>query len=93
MDKKLVFTEKEKTDFREIVNKLRGANGYALTKDDEINIFRHLRNAIDENRIQRDIFGLNPILLSMQTALIAIDEIGLKRDGTIAVLLDRKSVV
>ncbi len=87
MDNKLVFTEKEKTDFREIVNKLRGANGYALTKDDEINIFRHLRNAIDENRIQRDIFGLNPILLSMQTALIAIDEIGLKRDGTIAVLL------
>lgn len=87
MDKKLVFTEKEKTDFREIVNKLRSANGYALTKDDEINIFRHLRNAIDENRIQRDIFGLNPILLSMQTALIAIDEIGLKRDGTIAVLL------
>ena len=87
MDKKLVFTEKEKTDFRGIVNKLRGANGYALTKDDEINIFRHLRNAIDENRIQRDIFGLNPILLSMQTALIAIDEIGLKRDGTIAVLL------
>lgn len=87
MDKKLVFTEKEKTDFREIVNKLRGANGYALTKDDEINIFRHLRNAINENRIQRDIFGLNPILLSMQTALIAIDEIGLKRDGTIAVLL------
>lgn len=87
MDKKLVFTEKEKTDFRKIVNKLRGANGYALTKDDEINIFRHLRNAIDENRIQRDIFGLNPILLSMQTALIAIDEIGLKRDGTIAVLL------
>ncbi len=87
MDKKLVFTEKEKTVFREIVNKLRGANGYALTKDDEINIFRHLRNAIDENRIQRDIFGLNPILLSMQTALIAIDEIGLKRDGTIAVLL------
>ena len=87
MDKKLVFTEKEKTDFREIVNKLRGANGYALTKDDEINIFKHLRNAIDENRIQRDIFGLNPILLSMQTALIAIDEIGLKRDGTIAVLL------
>lgn len=87
MDKKLVFTEKEKTDFREIVKKLRGSNGYALTKDDEINIFRHLRNAIDDNRIQRDIFGLNPILLSVQTALIAIDEIGLKRDGTIAVLL------
>lgn len=87
MDKKLVFTEKEKTDLREIVKKLRGSNGYALTKDDEINIFRHLRNAIDDNRIQRDIFGLNPILLSVQTALIAIDEIGLKRDGTIAVLL------
>ena len=87
MDNKLVFTEKEKTDFRDAVRTLKKSNGYSLSKEDEINVFRYLRTAIEENRIQRDIFGLNPILLSVQTALIATEEIGLKRDGTIAVLL------
>ncbi len=87
MDKKLVFTEKEKLEFRDAVKALRSANGYSLTKDDEINVFKHLRKAIEDKKIQRDIFGLNTILLSVQTAVIAIEEIGLKRDGTIAVLL------
>ena len=87
MDKKLVFTEKEKLEFRDAVKALRNANGYSLTKDDEINVFKHLRKAIEDEKIQRDIFGLNTILLSVQTAVIAIEEIGLKRDGTIAVLL------
>lgn len=87
MDKKLVFTEKEKLEFRDAVKALRNANSYSLTKDDEINVFKHLRKAIEDEKIQRDIFGLNTILLSVQTAVIAIEEIGLKRDGTIAVLL------
>ena len=33
------------------------------------------------------MFGLNPILLSFQTAQLVVDEIGLRRDGVLAVLL------
>ena len=87
MDNKLVFTEKEKEEFKSLAHTLRNTQNYALTKDDEICVFRHLRYAIENNKIQRDLFGLNPIILSLQTAIIAIEEIGLKRDGTIAVLL------
>ena len=37
--------------------------------------------------IERNVFGLNPMLLGLQTAKIAIEETGLKRDGVIAILL------
>lgn len=87
MEKRLVFTPEERTVLKDVVGRLRSTNGYVLTKDDEINVFRHIRHAIENNEIGRDIFGLNPVLQSLRTASIAISEIGLKRDGTIAVLL------
>lgn len=87
MEKKLVFTPEENLMLRGVVKELRSAAGYILTKDDEICVFKHIRSAIENNEISRDIFGLNPVLQSLQTAVIAINEIGLKRDGTIAVLL------
>lgn len=66
---------------------MRSKTGYALSKDDERKVFALLKESILTEKISRDIFGLNPILLSLQTAEIAIDEIGLKRDGTLAVIL------
>lgn len=58
-----------------------------LKREDEKNIFRHLKTALENDLIQRDVFGMNPILLSLQTAQIAVSEIGLKRDGVMAILL------
>lgn len=87
MDNQLVFTQKEKLMLTDLIKNLRSAKGYALTRKDELCIFEHLRKSIVNNEIQRDIFGLNPIILSLQTALIAVEDIGLKRDGTMAVLL------
>ena len=45
-----------------------------------------IMTAMSENRIQRDVFGINPILHALQTAEIAVNEIGLKRDGVIAII-------
>lgn len=87
MDKKLFFTNNEKSQVLEAIKELRNSQNYVLTKSDELKVFKSLKQAIIQKRIQRDIFGLNPILSSIQTALIAIEEIGLKRDGVVAVLL------
>lgn len=87
MDKKLFFTNNEKSQVLEAIKELRNSQNYLLTKSDELKVFQSLKQAIIQERIQRDIFGLNPILSSIQTALIAIEEIGLKRDGVVAVLL------
>ena len=87
MDNKLFFTNNEKSQVLEAIKELRNSQNYVLTKSDELKVFQSLKQAIIQKRIQRDIFGLNPILSSIQTALIAIEEIGLKRDGVVAVLL------
>ena len=87
MDNKLFFTNNEKSQVLETIKELRNSQNYVLTKSDELKVFQSLKQAIIQKRIQRDIFGLNPILSSIQTALIAIEEIGLKRDGVVAVLL------
>lgn len=87
MDKKLFFTNNEKSQVLEAIKELRNSQNYVLTKSDELKVFQSLKQAIIQKRIQRDIFGLNPILSSIQTALIAIEEIGLKRDGVVAILL------
>ncbi len=87
MGKKEFFTREEKALVLDTIKRLRSKTSYALSKDDERKVFDLLKEAILTEKISRDIFGLNPILLSLQTAEIAIDEIGLKRDGTLAVIL------
>ncbi len=87
MGKKEFFTREEKALVLDTIKRLRSKTSYALSKDDERKVFALLKESILTEKISRDIFGLNPILLSLQTAEIAIDEIGLKRDGTLAVIL------
>ena len=46
-----------------------------------------IQHAFINHQIKRNVFGMNPILAALQTAEIAVNEIGLKRDGIIAILL------
>ena len=48
---------------------------------------RYLLSTIEQCQVSRNIFGLNPILQAFQTAQLIVDEIGLRRDGVLAVLL------
>lgn len=46
-----------------------------------------IKASLKEGKLRRDVFGLNPLLLGFQTAELAVQEIGLKRDAVIATLL------
>ena len=59
----------------------------SLLPGDEENIRTRLLNSVEQGELQRDVFGLNPVVTGLQTALIMVDEIGLKRDSVVAVLL------
>jgi GTP diphosphokinase / guanosine-3',5'-bis(diphosphate) 3'-diphosphatase len=87
MEDKFIYTEQESKEVEELWNKQKAIIGETLKPDDEKKLWNHLRTAIDNGQVHRDIFGLNPILLGFQTAMIAIDEIGLKRDGILSILL------
>ncbi len=56
--------------------------------NDEIQRLKELiGKAVDEGRLHRDIFGLNPLVKDLQTAIIVADEIGMKRAGILAIML------
>ena len=59
----------------------------SLVEGDEQHMRHHLMRAIEEQQMHRDVFGLNPVLSGFQTAKLVVDEIGLKRDAVIAILL------
>lgn len=83
----LEFTNIELTKATEIIESLRLKLNTALLPDDEEKLRRILLDSLDKQEMQRDIFGLNPMLMAMQTATIAVEEIGLRRDGIIAIFL------
>lgn len=84
---RLIFSKEEKAQTLDLLGKLRTGIGSLLSRNDETMVFAHLKNALLTGGVQRDVFGLNPIVLSLQTAHIAMEEIGLKRDGVLAILL------
>ena len=83
----LIFTRQERAEALSLAHKLRASIGKLLDGNDYGNVFKYLKAALRSGGVKRDVFGLNPIVTSLQTALIAVDEIGLKRDGVLAILL------
>jgi GTP pyrophosphokinase len=87
MDKQLEFTREELREVWKIRAHLMEVIGPTLDDNDDTVVQRHILQAIRNGHVHRDVFGLNPILTALQTAQIAVDEIGLNRDGVIATLL------
>lgn len=87
MTNRLEFTKQEKEDTLLLCAKLKELMGASLLPGDEDKIRACMKESIGQGRVGRDIFGLNPILFSFQTAMIVVEEIGLKRDAVIAILL------
>ena len=80
------FTIKEKDLLFSLYRKLLQLSGETLQKGDCKKLKTHLVNTIQNNRIQRDIFGLNPVIKDMQTAVIVAEEIGMKRASILGLM-------
>ena len=87
MTNKFVFTAAEKEEALALYAKLKTRLADFVREGDEEKIRTHLMHSIERQQVKRDVFGLNPILTGLQTALIVVDEIGLKRDAVMAILL------
>ena len=81
------FTDSEIEKILLLRDQLKEKIGSALQPNDEQALQKYIVEATENNTIQRDAFGLNPVLMSMQTAVIAVEQIGLSRDGVIATIL------
>ena len=87
MSEKLNFTINEREQAYELYTELKEQIASNLEVGDEAKLKAHLVKSIQEGMVQRDAFGLNPILTALQTAKLVVEEIGLRRDAVVAVML------
>ena len=84
---RLIFTPNERSEALAVARRLKTSISRLIKEKDEEKVFAHIKKSLRNGAVGRDVFGLNPILMALQTAQIAVDEIGLKRDGVLAILL------
>lgn len=84
---KFSFTDEERQLAYKLIKFIKSSIKDSLQNDDERKIYHYFNQAIKAGTVQRDTFGLNPILNGLCTAQIAIEEIGLGRDGVVAIML------
>lgn len=87
MEIDVFFTNQEKILLFSLYRKLLQLSGETLRKGDFKKLKTHLANTIQNNHVQRDIFGLNPVIKDMQTAVIVAEEIGMKRASILGLML------
>lgn len=87
MDRDDFFTTEEKEQLFSLYRKLLRLTGETLKKGDCKKLKTHLVNSIKNNHVQRDTFGLNPLIKDMQTAVIVAEEIGMKRASILGIML------
>ena len=81
------FTPDEHKLFLENYHKLLRLTGDSFLPEDTRKLKKQLVKSIESGKIVRDIFELNPLLKSLQTAIIVADEIGMKRASIMGIML------
>ncbi len=89
MEENFILTKGEQTLFAELYRQLISLAKDELREGDYDLVKRYLQEAANTQVMQRDVFGLHPLIVSMQTALIVVTEIGMSRDAILGVMLHK----
>lgn len=81
------FTDKEYKNLIVLYRKLLKLSSETLQPNDCRQLKNNLIEAAQSKHIQRDVFGLNPILKDMQTAVIIAEELGMRRASILSIML------
>ena len=65
------FTPEEKELLRKLYQELAESAGDAITGEDSERLKKYLARAVESGKLHRNIFGLNPVCVDIQTAVIA----------------------
>lgn len=87
MEEKFVFTEEEKHACEALTKEIHEMLNNTLSGTDVERLRTHIHSEIEARHIERDRFGLNPVLKALMTAKVAVGDIGLRRDSLLAIML------
>lgn len=82
------LTQDELCQLRTLQDQLLELTKSELHADDCDNIRQIMAQAVDSDALQRNAFGMSPLVVDVQTALVVAQEIGLTRAAILGVLLD-----
>jgi len=72
------FTEAEKKELFILYRKLIKATGDSISKKEIKKLKEYLTQAVNSNNLNRNSFGMNPIIRDMETAVVVYEEMGVK---------------
>ena len=87
MENRDFFTPEETKELFSLYKGLLHLSSDMLHGDDCRKLKNHLIQAAQHNALKRDIFGLNPVIKDMKTAIIVAEEIGMQRASILAIML------
>ena len=82
-----VFSPSDRLLIGRLYRELRGKCDAPFEGERYRRLKRSIVEAIGDGRFHRDVFGLNPVVRSLQTALLVTDEIGLNEEAVEACIL------
>ena len=81
------FTSEEKKELFSLYRHLIKSAGDSISRQDCLKLKNHLIKAAQCNGLQRNNFGMNPVIRDLQTAVIVAEEIGMKGSCLIGIML------
>jgi guanosine-3',5'-bis(diphosphate) 3'-pyrophosphohydrolase len=81
------FTDEEKKELHDLYKRMLEGAKDTFRPDDNQKLRKYLSGAIEGNFLQRDVFGLNPVISDLETAYIVATEIGHMRTAILGVML------
>ena len=81
------FTDDEQILFLSLYRQLRKDAPDTFKGNKYRSLRNHLTSLIQQDNIGRGHFGLNPIIRTLQTAILAVEDIGMRSDSIVACLL------
>ena len=87
MEETLITTDIERKKINELKEQLFNLLGNTFSEEDKGVISKLLTERIESGELKRNVFELNPVLMGLQTAILAVQEEGMGRDGVLAIIL------
>lgn len=87
MEQNAFFSSEEKVRLAQLYRELLKLSGNILYPDDCKKLKTYLIGAVRLNLVQKNVFGMNPIINDMETALIVASEIGLTRGAIVGIMI------
>lgn len=84
---KLEFLPEEVKRLTFLHSELKKQAAGAMHPEDERLVREYLRHGVETGSLQRDVFGMNPVLVDAETALVVAQEIGLSRGSVLGIML------